>query len=124
MNTWTADQLDTLGIANEIGIAPRQTDGSLRAFTTIWIVRIDDDLYVRSYNGPGGSWYRAARRAGRGRARAAGIEHDVAFEPATVEPDQVDDAYRAKYGRSSYVGTMTTGDTATTTLRLVPVGSE
>ena len=120
-STWTGDELDTIGAAGEIAIAPRRADGAIGRFTTIWIVRVGDDLYVRSYRGPRGSWYRAAQRTHEGRLRADGNEHDVAFEDA---PDAsraaVDSAYGAKYGRSSYVDAMVTDAAATTTMRLVP----
>jgi hypothetical protein len=41
-------------------------------------------------------------------------------EPDGAEAGAVDDAYRAKYGRSSYVDAMVTADAAATMLRLVP----
>lgn len=119
MSAWSADELDTLGTISEIDIAPRRADGTLWPFTTIWIVRVGDELYVRSYNGPDGSWYRAAKRSGQARIRAAGSEHDVRLEPAAATRDQIDAAYRTKYGQSTYVGTMTAHDTAATTLRIV-----
>jgi hypothetical protein len=120
MSTWTADQLDRLGAANEIDIAPQRDDGTFRGYTTIWIVRVDHDLYVRSFNGPDGSWYQTARHSGAGRVRTGGTEHDVTLEPAAVDVDAVDAAYRSKYGRSPYVDAMVTDDSAATTLRLLP----
>ncbi len=120
MSTWTTAELDDLGAASEIGIAPRRDDGSLHGYTTIWVVRVGDDLFVRSYNGRDGSWYRTARRSGAARIRVGGTERDVTLEPASVDTVDVDAAYRAKYGHSSYAHAMTTGDTASTTLRLVP----
>jgi hypothetical protein len=117
--TWTPEDLDAIAGTGEIEIAPRRGDGTLRQATTIWIVRVGDDLYVRSYRGPGGSWYRAARRTHEGRLRAAGIERDVGFDPDhDADPTAIDDAYRAKYGRSAYVDAMIAPDVATTTLRL------
>ena len=120
-STWTGDELDTIGAASEIDIAPRRADATLGRFTTIWIVRVGDDLYVRSYRGPRGSWYRGAQRTHEGRLRANGNEHDIAFEQAPdASQAAVDGAYSAKYGRSSYVDAMVTDDAATTTMRLVP----
>ena len=120
-STWTGDELDTIGAAGEIAIAPRRADGNLSPFTTIWIVRVGDDLYVRSYRGPRGSWYRRAQRTHEGRLRANGKEHDVEFEDAPDESQAaVDRAYGAKYGRSSYVDAMVTDEAVTTTMRLVP----
>jgi hypothetical protein len=119
--TWTPDDLDAIAATGEIEITPRRADGTLGRATTIWIVRVGDHLYIRSFRGPQGSWYRAASRTHEGRLRAAGIERDVTFD-ADNDADRtaIDDAYRAKYGRSSYVDAMVAPDVTTTTLRLVP----
>jgi hypothetical protein len=118
---WSNEQLDSLGGAGEIDIAPRREAGALRTPTTIWIVRVGDELFIRSYRGSDGGWYRAATRTGRGRVSVGAIGHDVVFEPAPdVDQAAVDAAYRAKYGRSSYVDAMVTDDAAATTLRLAP----
>ena len=55
MMRWTNDELDKIGIADELEIAPLRRDGTLRTPVTIWVVRHGDDLYVRSYRGRGGS---------------------------------------------------------------------
>jgi hypothetical protein len=86
----------------------------------IWIVRHDDDLYIRSYRGAAGSWYRAARRSGHARTRAAGIERDVTLTPHDGDRAAIDDAYRAIQGRSIYVDAMVADAAAATTLKLTP----
>jgi hypothetical protein len=120
-NQWNTNELDLISATDELAVAPRRADGSQPTYTTIWVVRVGDDLYVRSYRGPAGRWYRAARRSKEGRIRAGSLERDVDFEPSaeSAEPT-VDDAYRAKYGRSSYVEAMTSAEAVSTTLRLVP----
>jgi hypothetical protein len=120
-STWTTDDLTTLAAADEIDVAPRRPDGTTGPATTIWIVRVGEDLYVRSYRGPDGAWYRTARRTGEGQVRATSVERAVRFEPAGDDVDRavIDDAYRRKYGRSSYVDAMVTPQAAATTLRLV-----
>jgi hypothetical protein len=124
-NTWSTDELNTIGAAAELSVAPRRPNGTLRSYTTIWVVRVGDDLYVRSYRGLSGSWYQAAARTGVGRIRAGGIERDVTFEQIwAVEPSEIDDAYRTKYGRSPYVDAMVNPDAASTTLRLAPFEPE
>ena len=118
---WNPDELEAIGAAAELSVAPRRPDGALRPSTTIWVVRVGDDVYVRSYRGPSGSWYRAAVDAGAGRIRAGGIERDVSFEHAdAIERARIDDAYRAKYGPSPYVDAMLSPGAASTTLRLAP----
>jgi hypothetical protein len=118
---WSRNDLEVIGAADELAVAPARPDGSLGGYTTIWVVRVGDELYVRSYRGPTGGWYRAARRSREGRIRAGDVERNVCFEqpPDGVGPS-VDDAYRAKYGRSGYVEAMVTPEAAATTLRVVP----
>ena len=48
MTTWTSDELDKIGSAEELQIASLRRDGTLRKPVTIWVVRVGDDLYVRS----------------------------------------------------------------------------
>jgi hypothetical protein len=45
---WTTDELDRIGRAEELQIAPERRDGSLRRPLPIWVVRVGDDLFVRS----------------------------------------------------------------------------
>ncbi|WP_155368394.1 DUF2255 family protein [Catellatospora vulcania] len=122
--TWTTEELDRIGAADELDIAARRRDGSLRTPTTIWVVRSGDDLYVRSYRGPDGAWYRATKARHEGHVRAAGIDKDVAFVDE-ADPDvntMIDDAYRAKYRGygPQYVDPMTAAPARTTTTRIVP----
>jgi hypothetical protein len=123
MATWPNDELDTIGRAYELQIAPRRRDGMLRTPVTIWVVRVGDDLYVRSWRGRGGSWFRGTQACHEGRIAAGGVEQDVTFVEET-DPginDQIDAAYRTKYRRSaSYVPPMISPEARATTLRLVP----
>lgn len=123
MTAWTSKELDTIGGADELLIAPLRRDGTRRTGVTIWVVRCGDDLYVRCYRGRGGAWFRAAQAGHQGHIWAGGIEQDVTFVEET-DPginDQVDAAYRAKYRRSaSYVPPMISPEARATTLRLVP----
>ena len=124
MSAWTADELDTIGAASELNIAPVRSDGSLCAYTTIWVVRVGDELFVRSFRGRNGTWYRTTQQSHHGRIRAGGVERDVAFEDVHDNTDAVDAAYRGKYGPSSYVDAMVTPDAAATTLRPIPADTK
>jgi hypothetical protein len=83
MTVWPARDLESIGAAEEIGLASRRPDGSLRPYVTMWVVRAGDALYVRSAYGPDNPWYRRALASGAGRIRAGGTERDVAFCPRT-----------------------------------------
>jgi hypothetical protein len=93
----------------------------------IWVVCVGDDLYVRSYRGRDGAWFRAAQTSGEGWIRAGGIEKDVSFVNET-DPrlnDQVNAAYNTKYGRyPQYVAPMLTAEVRATTLKLAPRASD
>jgi len=127
MASWTQDELTTVGGAEELHLASRRQDGSLRPFVTMWVVRAGDGLFVRSAYGPDNPWYRRAKASGSGRVRAGGVERDVRFEDA--EPSDapaIDRAYHAKYDRHgpAIVGTVTGPDKASLTIRLVPADAE
>ena len=121
MPAWTPQDLARIGSAGEIEITPPEVNGAPRAAKTVWLVRDGDDLYIRSYRGPAGDWYRAARRSGRARIRAGGLERDVTGTTHADDRAGLDDVYRSKYGRrSSYVDAMVSDAAAATTLQLSP----
>jgi hypothetical protein len=123
MGTWTADDLDRIGTADELQIAPLRADGSLRPYTTIWVVRVGDGLYVRSVRGRRGGWFRHALESGAGRIRAGGVDREVtAAEAEDADHDGIDRAYRSKYGGypRAYVDPTVTADAIAATLRLSP----
>lgn len=124
MSAWTNEELDGIGTAQELEVAPLRADGTLRQPVTIWVIREGDDLYVRSWRGESGAWYRGVHERHQGHIRAGEVDKDVDFVAVDDEElnERIDAAYRSKYGRygSSYVGPMTSGETRTTTLRLKP----
>lgn len=124
MSGWTSEELDRIAAADELQLVPRRRDGTLRNPVTIWVVRVGDDLYVRSYRGRSGAWFRAALVRHEGRIRAGGIEKDVTFVEETdpAVNDQIDAAYRAKYHRygATYVPPMLSPQARAATLKLVP----
>ena len=120
--TWSTDDLERIGDAQEIQIAPENDDGTLRRPTTIWIVRVGDDLFIRSANGPQGRWYRTAAETHGGQLTADGSTRDVALtdvaDPAVNE--RIDAAYLAKYGSTPWAEPMTRPGPRDTTFRLTP----
>jgi hypothetical protein len=123
MTGWTSDELNKIAAADELEIASIRLDGTLRNLVTIWVVRLGDDLYVRSVNGRTGAWFRSTQVRHKGRIGAGGVEKDVTFVDADDGiNDQIDDAYRSKYRRyaPSIVGSVLTPEARSATIRLVP----
>ena len=123
MTTWTNDELGRIDAVDELEIAPRKRDGTLRKPLPIWSVRVGDDLYVRAAYGPATGWHRVARTSREARIRAGGVEKDVTIEDADAAVnDQVDAAYLAKYRgyAASIVETVTNQESRATTLKLTP----
>ncbi len=124
MATWTNDELTKIGAAEELQIASRRVDGTLRNPVTIWVVRLGDDLYVRSVNGRTSAWFRGSQVRHEGHIRAGGVEKDVTF----VEVDdsdasvKIDAAYGTKYRRyaASIVNSILTSQARAATIQLVP----
>jgi hypothetical protein len=83
MAAWTADELAKIGKATELRIASRRSDGSLRPYVTIWVVRSGDDLYVRSAYGHQNGWFKRALSSREGRI-TAGVERETGFEPRDI----------------------------------------
>jgi len=123
--TWTPEELDRIGQAEELHLATGRKDGGLSQYVTMWVVRAGDDLYVRSAYGPGNPWYRRATAAGDGKVRAGGIERNVAFESADPAVQAgIDAAYHAKYDRygPQIVGSVTGPQAHAVTIRLAKAG--
>jgi hypothetical protein len=122
MSNWTGEELDKIGSSTELRVAPERADGSLRPYVTIWVVRVGDDLYVRSFRGHDGAWFRSAVQHPHGRIRAGGVDHEVTFEqPEHGDDHVIDQAYRTKYAQygSAYVDPIVSPSATAATLRLV-----
>ena len=119
---WTRDELARVGDAEELTVQPLLADGRIGKPVPIWVVRTGDELYVLSFRGDEGAWYRAAKARRQGHISAGGVERDVEFAEADdAVNDAVDAGYRDKYARyPSYVQPMVTAQARATTLRLVP----
>jgi len=123
MSTWTSDELDILAAATELRISTRRPDGTLRPAVPIWVVRSGDGIYVRSYRGAGGGWFRHAVAGGAAHIQAGTVTSEVTVAPASAAARaEIDQAYRTKYGSfgRAYIDPMTAGPAAATTLQLIP----
>ena len=126
MTSWSQDDLDRLGGAGEVEVSSVRRDGSLSRARTVWIVRVGDDLYLRSVNGPDAAWYRFTRLFHQGRIQARGAARDVTWIDvnATGEPDvdpAVDAEYARKYqGSTAAIAHINSPLARTTTMRAEP----
>jgi hypothetical protein len=123
MTTWTDNELTRIGTAEELQIASLRRNGTLRNQVTIWVVRLGDDLYVRSVNGRTSAWFHGTQVRHEGHIRAGGVDKDVTFveaDPAINE--QIDAAYRTKYRRyaASIINSINNPTARTATIKLVP----
>ncbi|MET9904472.1 DUF2255 family protein [Streptomyces sp. NPDC006446] len=122
MTRWNDRDLERIGTAEELDLRSERADGTLRDPVTMWVVRADDHVYVRSVKGTDGPWYRGTRSRHQGRVDAGGVWQDVTFR--TADPGEytaVDAAYRDKYGHcTSMVEHVLTDRARTSTLCLEP----
>jgi hypothetical protein len=124
MANWTHHELSTVGGIDELQLQSSRADGSLRDPVTIWVVRHDDDLYVRPVRGREG-WFRGASTRGEGHISSGGVDRDVSFVETGADValnDAIDGEYRAKYSSYpvSFVDNVVTGQARSATIRLVP----
>jgi hypothetical protein len=122
MTTWTSDELSKIGAAEELEIATVRSDGTRRRPVTIWVVRVGDDLYVRSVNGRSATWFRGAQDRHEAHIQAGGVDKDVLLVETSDSNDDIGAAYRAKYRRyaASIVNTTLTPQACAATLKLTP----
>lgn len=125
MTTWTSDELKKIGTAEELNIASIRHDDTLRKPVTIWVVRVGDEIYVRSVNGRTSAWFRGMQTRHKGQIRAGGVVKDVSFveESDPAINDQIDAAYRTKYRRyaESIINHINGSDARAATIKLVPL---
>jgi hypothetical protein len=122
MIAWNPTELERIAAAREIEVSSLREDGALTKPVTIWAVRVEGELYVRSVRGETGGWFKAAEQRNEGRIEADTSAVDVAFEDVPHHLDEeIDEAYKVKYGYpSGPVDSITTDAAQATTLRVVP----
>jgi hypothetical protein len=123
MTAWTTDELSRIGTATELQLSSRRGDGSFGRPRTIWVVRVGDDLYVRSMYGRAGGWFPGTQLRHEGHIRAGGVDKDVGFTEADPDlNDAVDATHRDKYRRygERIIGSVVNPDARAATIKLVP----
>jgi hypothetical protein len=119
--TFEESDLDRLATAKEIRVETRSAGGEVHK-TIVWPLVRDGVVYLRSYKGPSGRWYREALANAeiallfdRRRVAARAIP---ATDKASVEA--CSEALREKYGRSYSLEAMLVPEVLPTTLRIEP----
>ena len=119
MNAWSGEELERAAAAEELELT-----AAGRA-VTIWVVRLGDDVYVRSVRGRTSGWFQRVLESHEGSISAGGVTKDVTF--VEVDDDTVNDAvgeaYRSKYGSrypNEFIDPLLTPEARAATLRLVP----
>lgn len=122
MSAWTDPELRAIADAEELHVATRRADDTLRNARIVWVVRHGNDLYVRSVNGTTAAWYRGVQTRHAGHITAGGVSKNVTFVEADHDLGDVLDAeYRRKYGHySGPTAAITAQQARQTTLRLQP----
>ena len=123
-DSFDPDILRLLDDIQEVRIETRRDGDSPEHRTIIWVVVVEDEVFVRSVRGAKGRWYREISSNPEG---ALHVEEDripVRAVPATDEAtvDAVSAAFRSKYQQSSPASTeaMVRPETLPTTLKLAP----
>ena len=123
-DSFDPDILRLLDDTQEVRIETRRDGDSPEHRTIMWVVVVQDEVFVRSVSGAKGRWYREISSNPEG---ALHVEEDripVRAAPATDEAtvDAVSAAFRSKYQQSSPASTeaMVRPETLPTTLKLAP----
>jgi hypothetical protein len=121
---WTSDELNKIGSAEELQIAALRQDNTLRKPVTIWVVRLGNDLYVRSVNGRTSAWFKGVLVRHEGHIQAGGVDKYVTF-PEELDHDlndRIDAAYRTKYHRyaASIIQSIVSSAARSATIKIIP----
>lgn len=104
MTSWTKNDLERIGAADELQLTSFKEDGMPRKPVTIGVVRVGDDLYVRAYRGRETAWFRHLQRRHEGRIVAGGVTKDVTLVDVSDDEalnNEIDAVYQSKYRRYS-----------------------
>lgn len=119
--TFPESDLARLAQLEEIEVETRSTDGAVHR-TVVWPVVRDGVVYLRSYRGPSGRWYREALADPSVVLHVGGRRIPARVVPAADEPsiEACSAALREKYPSSYSLGAMLADEVLPTTLRVVP----
>jgi hypothetical protein len=113
---------DTLRALRDVQEPMIRTDQHSKSAVVIWVVVDGDDVFVRSWLGAGGRWYKDLAAGGPATLEFAGRRLPVQAIPASddVSVDRASREILRKYRRSSHAQEMVRAEILPTTLRLEP----
>ena len=118
------ETLRLLDETDEVYVETRRDTGSPEHRTIVWVVVVEDEVFVRSVRGTKGRWYREISSNPEGALHAGERRIPVRAAPATDAPtvDAVSEAYRSKYEERwpGPTAAMLRPDVLPTTLKLSP----
>jgi hypothetical protein len=119
MTNFDADTLRALRDVQEPSI---RTDKHPRSTVVIWVVVDGDDVFVRSWLGARGRWYKDLAAGGLATLEFAGRQLAVQAIPASDDAsvERTSREILRKYRHSSHAREMVRSDIRPTTLRLEP----
>lgn len=113
---------DTLGVLTSVREVEIRTGKHPKKAVTIWVTVADDAVFVRSWRGAEGHWYKDLAAGGPATLEAGGRRLAVQAVPAR-DSDSIARAtrtYLSKYRSSTHVQDMVRAEVLPTTLRLEP----
>jgi hypothetical protein len=119
MAKFDADTLRELRDVRELRI---RTGKHPKTAVVIWIVVADDEVFVRSWLGANGRWYRDLEAGGLATLEFAGRRLEAQAFPASdaASVARASAEFLRKYQLSSHAREMVRAETLSTTLRLEP----
>lgn len=121
---WNVEQINQFKNADDMYVSPFYSDGeTLGTPTWIWSVIVDNNLYVRAYNGQRSRWYQSAKEQMAGQIQLANQKFDVVFEPIARNnalDEKINQAYKEKYNGSPYLPSMLKDGPVSATVRISP----
>jgi hypothetical protein len=119
MTNFDADTLRELRDVQEVAI---RTEKHPKSAVVIWVVVADDEVFVRSWRGAKGRWYRDPAAGVPATLEFAGRRLAVRALPASDQAAvaRASREFLRKYQRSTHAQEMVRSETLPTTLRLEP----
>lgn len=119
---WDSATLDKLQTVEEIRIATTAPGAKEKPRATIWVVVVDGQVFVRSFTGPKGKWYRNVLASPEAEVETDGKTIHLRAVPVKDQKtiEAVSKAYLEKYRGSPYAKDMVRPEVLPTTLRLEP----